>query len=79
MTIEALQKLYHAQPFTPFEIHLTDGRRFSVEHREVIALGPRGRTVFVYHEDESFDIVDLLLVTGLHAKVRSKRNGGTRK
>ena len=79
MTIEALHKLYDAQPFTPFEIHLTDGRRFSVDHREVIALGPRGRTAIVYHDDESFDVLDLLLVTGLHAKVRAKRNGGPRK
>jgi len=78
MTIEALQKLYDTQPFTPFEIHLTDARRLSVEQPEGNASRPRGRTVFVYHEDESFDIVDLLLVTGLHAKTRPKGNG-TRK
>jgi hypothetical protein len=76
MTIEAVQKIYDAQPFAPFVIHLADGRKFPVEHREFIALGPRGRTIIVYHADESFDVLDLMLVTGLHTKARNARNGG---
>lgn len=76
MTIDALQKLYDGEPFSPFVIHLADGRRFPVDHREFIALGPRGRTVIVYQRDESFHVLDLMLVTGLHAKTKASRNGG---
>jgi len=75
MTIQALRKLYDAEPFAPFVIYLADGRKFPVPHREFIALGPRGRTVIVYHPDESFDVLDVLLVTGLNSKPKLPRNG----
>jgi hypothetical protein len=71
MTIEAIRKLYDSQPFTPFVIHLADGRRFPVEHREFMALGPRGRTVIVYLADESFHILNVMLVTGVHAQAEA--------
>jgi hypothetical protein len=73
MTIEALRKLYDAQPFRPFVMHLADGREIAVSHREFMAAAPSGRTVVVYQPDDSFDIIDLLLVTSL--KVQSGTNG----
>jgi hypothetical protein len=77
MTIEALRKLYDSQPFSPFVIHLADGRKFPVEHREFLALGPRGRTVIVYQLDESFDVLDLMLVTGFQVKAGASQDGGS--
>lgn len=68
MTIEQLRNLYQAQPFRPFVIHLADGRGIKVMHREFLALGPGGRTVLVYQPDESFNIVDLQLVTDLEVQ-----------
>jgi hypothetical protein len=77
MTIEAVRKHYDAQPFIPFEIHLADGRVFPVAHREFLALGPTGRTVAVAQPgDDSFDILDVRLVTGLHVKSGGVMNGG---
>lgn len=65
MTIEQFRNVLQAQPFHPFSIHLADGREIPVAHHEFVAQSPSGRTVIVYRPDESFNIVDLLLVTDL--------------
>jgi hypothetical protein len=65
MTIEQLRAAHRAQPFRPFVMHLADGRQISVKHPDFIMTAPSGRTVIVYQADDSFNIVDLLLVTDL--------------
>ncbi len=69
--IEQLRNLYQAQPFQPFVLHLADGREIPVQHREFLAPSPSGRTVIVYQPDDSFNIVDVLLVTALEVKPRA--------
>jgi len=49
-------------------MHMADGRQISVFHRDFIMSSPSGRTVIVYQPDESFNIIDLLLVTDLELK-----------
>jgi hypothetical protein len=68
MTVEQLRKTHQATPFRPFTIHLADGRSFFVAHREFLSQSPSGRTVIVYGADDSFDIIDLLLVTSLEVQ-----------
>jgi hypothetical protein len=65
MTIEQMRNVYDAHPFQPFLIHLADGRHIPVRHREFILPAPSGRTMIVYQPDDSFNIIDLLLVTDL--------------
>ena len=65
MTIEQLRAVHQAIPFRPFTIHLADGRQIRVPHREFLSHSPSGRTIIVHHEDDTFSIVDLLLVTEL--------------
>ena len=65
MNFDQLRNLYQAQPFRAFSIHLADGRVFHIPHREFLSHSPNGRTVIVYEEDDSFHILDLLLVTEL--------------
>jgi hypothetical protein len=65
MTIEQLRSIHQAAPFQPFAIHLADGRKLEVPHREFLSHSPSGRTIIVYHADDSFSVVDLLLVTEL--------------
>jgi hypothetical protein len=77
MTTERLQQLHHARPFQPFRIHLADGRRLDVPHPELLAYRPNGRTAVVVKHDESFEIIDLLLVTTL--EVINGRTGRSRK
>ncbi len=60
-----IRQLYNAAPFTPFIIHLADGRQIAVKRREYMALSPSGRTIVVYQADDISDIIDLLLVTDL--------------
>jgi hypothetical protein len=77
MTLEQLRAVHQANPFRPFAIHLADGRKYDVPHRDFLSHSPSGRTVIVYHETESFSIIDMLLVTELEilngAAPRSRR------
>jgi hypothetical protein len=45
MTIEKLREFYDASPFQPFVLHLADGRKIPVVHRDFFAAAPSGRTV----------------------------------
>ena len=67
MTIEQVRNVRNAQPFQPFLIHLADRRHIPVRHREFILPAPSGCTMIVYQPDDSFNIIDLLLVTGVEA------------
>jgi hypothetical protein len=75
MTSGPIRRLYSTEPFQPFTIHLADGRKVDVPHRDFMAIGPAGRTVVVYTPQESFHIVDLLLVTDLEVQKPRRRNG----
>jgi hypothetical protein len=68
MTIAHLRRLYEAQPFHPFVLHLADGREISVEHPEYMASAPSGRTVIVFQRNDAFNIVDISLVTDLEVR-----------
>ena len=65
MTIEQLRNAHRAQPFRPFTVRVADGRKFEIPHRDFLSQSPGGRTLIVYHGDEAFSILDLLLVTEL--------------
>jgi hypothetical protein len=73
VTTEQLHKLHNTRPFQPFSIRLGDGQALKVEHPEMLAYSPKARTAVVYRKDGSFEIVALLLVTGLD--VHPPRNG----
>ena len=79
MTIEQLRNLYYAEPFQPFNIHLADGQAIPVEHREFMASAPSGRTVIVYQPDDSFNVIDLLLVTDLEVRPDGRARRRSRK
>jgi hypothetical protein len=74
MTVEKLEQFHKTQPFRPFRINLADGRYLDIEHPEFLARTPTGRTVVVVKPDETFEVIDLLLVTSL-----DQLNGGRRK
>ncbi len=65
MTIEQLRNVHQARPFRPFTIHLADGRSFYIPHNDFLSHSPKGRTLIVYGKRDSFDILDLLLVSGI--------------
>ena len=79
MTIEQLRQMQQARPFRPFRVHMADGRHLDVVHPEFLAHTPTGRTVMIARPDESFEVIDLLLVTSLEPIDGKPRSGRQRK
>jgi hypothetical protein len=79
MTIEQLRAMHTARPFRAFRIHMADGRDVEVQHPEFLAHTPSGRTIMVAKGDETFEIVDLLLVTSLEPTNSQTRRSGRKK
>ena len=73
MTIQQLRHLHHARPFRPFDIHLADGRSIPVDHPELLAMTPGGRTIGVAVHDDAIEVIDLLLVTSLKPRSNGAR------
>jgi hypothetical protein len=65
MTVEQLKNVHGARPFRQFTIHMGDGRAFRVDHPEFLSRSPSGRTIIVHQPDDSFSVLDMLLVTEL--------------
>lgn len=61
--IADLRKLVHAVPFVPFTIHLADGGQLRVPTLDHIAVPPTGGRVFVFGEDERYDVISALMIT----------------
>ncbi len=79
MTTEQLRHLYDAHPFSPFVLRLADSRAIPIPHRDFILISPAGRTVVVTHDDGTFEIIDLLLVTSIATTNGKSRRNGKRK
>lgn len=65
MNTEQFLTILHQSPFRPFKIRMADGRAFDVTHRDFVAISPQGRSVIVFQPDESFSVLDLLLMSEL--------------
>lgn len=76
MTADQLRAMREANPFRPFTIHLADGRKLDVPHRDFVSLSPSGRIIIVYQPNDAFNIVDLYLVTDLEIKAAADSSGG---
>lgn len=76
MTIEQLANVHHARPFRPYTINMGDGRAFFVKHPDFLSRSPSGRTVIVHQDDDSFSVLDLLLVTKLQVHAPSSPADG---
>ncbi len=74
MTSEQLKATLRQQPFRPFTIHMVDGRSFTVSHPEWVMVSPTGRTAILVEPDDSYSIVDLMLMNEL--EIPSTKNAG---
>jgi hypothetical protein len=68
MKVEAYKRLLEANPFRPCSINLTDGRALKVPHRDFISASPNFRMLTVWHEDDSADFIDFILILGFHVE-----------
>ena len=74
MTTEQFRSTLRQQPFRPFTIRMADGRTFDVPHPDFVAQSPSGRTVIVVQTDESYSVLDLLLMTEVEVHASNGRS-----
>lgn len=65
MTVRQLFDARDAIPFHLFDIHLSDGRKLIVRHPEMLSISSRNRTAIVYGSDNSWEVIDVDLVTSV--------------
>ena len=79
MTIDGLKHFHEARPFQAFVLHLTNGRRLSVDYSELLARSSSGRTAILYGAGDSFEMIELLHVMSIsvgNGKERPRRTNG---
>jgi hypothetical protein len=77
MTVDRIREFHRAAPFKPFEIHLADDHAIPVDHPELLAIYPSGRTIAVVVNDV-LEVIDLLLVTSLNHRTNGRARGQRR-
>lgn len=75
MTIEDIRKFRNVEPFRPFRLYLSDGRKFLVRHPENIGWSPTGQRLAVYERADAGDTISLEKIV----KVESARNGAKKR
>ena len=79
MNAEELRKWQQERPFTPFEILMVDGRRFTVPHPEFIWVPP-GRGTWVYVADPnaagSADHINTAVISSIRKASGNGRSNG---
>ena len=65
MTSAELKSTIRQQPFRPFTIRMVDGRSFTVSHPDFVMVSPTGRTAIIFEPDDSYSVVDLMLMNEL--------------
>jgi len=78
VNISVLRELHEARPFVPFTLTLADGRKLTVPHNEFFSFFPSGRFAVLTHADDSFTVIELLLVTAVDVKVKGSGAAGRR-
>ncbi len=72
MTVDVQERL-HARPFTPFTIHVADGRKFDVATPDHAHVWPNRARVSIYTDQGLECILPALLISGVD--VQEKTNG----
>ena len=65
MKDDEIRNLLRARPFVPFTVHLPEGRSVKVTHPDFALLSPTGRTLLAYDTDESFNMIDVMLIASV--------------
>ena len=70
MDVNGIREAVQRRPFEVFSIRLADGREITVTHPEAIAIGER--RVIVVHPDDSWSVVEPLLIVSLDPRESSR-------
>jgi len=78
MSGDAIRELLGAQPFAPFEVHMSSGDVYQVTHPEQVFV--TGANLFIWYPEDPGDHVvrcSLLHLTGVeYIERRAKKKGG---
>jgi hypothetical protein len=66
MRADELRKLLLGRPFRSFDVYLPEGRQVRVIHHGFALLSPDGRTLFAYEPDNSYNLIDLMLIASIY-------------
>ena len=70
--ITMLRELLRADPFQPFVVCLSDGRRLSVHHPDFLLISPSGRIIWEGETEDEFAMAMPFHVTRIE-RVRGRR------
>ena len=71
--VQMLRELLTAEPFRPFVVCLSDGRKLPVYHPEFLLITPSGRLIWEGHSENEFAMAMPLHVTGVEQAPRRRR------
>ncbi|MHC4703144.1 MAG: hypothetical protein ACYTFQ_21475, partial [Planctomycetota bacterium] len=77
MDLEGIREALRRQPFEPFALRLADGRSLDVPHPEMVAVGKR--RVIVVESDDSWSVVEPLLIVSLDCNGKRRPRARRRK
>ena len=60
-TPEQLRRMITARPFRPFLVRMASGQAFMVRHPENAGCDTRGRSMFIFQDDEMHELAMLLV------------------
>jgi hypothetical protein len=75
MNVERVKEFMAVRPFQPFDIKMSDGRLYTVDHPEFVALSRDNSTIFFSTEGNRSVFLDVHHVTGLEVANRASRVG----
>jgi len=77
MQADEIRQLLHETPFETFSIHMANGRKFVVDHPEIVAFSADRRALSVALRTGGFAHLDLRLAT--HTEPEPKRPTGRKR
>ncbi|MGO9113116.1 MAG: hypothetical protein ACLP9L_28110 [Thermoguttaceae bacterium] len=75
MRISEIRDALRKQPFSPFAIHLADGRGFPIEHVDFLLISRSERSVVVAGIQGGYEIIDPMMVTSLSVSEATAESG----
>ncbi len=70
--IEDIRRYYQAAPFEPFDVRMSDGRVYAVDHPEFLHLSRNGNVIYFTTEDDRLITIAVAQITTLE-KVNAPR------
>ncbi|HSI32884.1 MAG: hypothetical protein ACAI43_12300 [Phycisphaerae bacterium] len=72
MTDEKIRDYLHRQPFQPFDIRVSDGRCYTVDHPDFLMRSRGGRLVYLVTEDDREIVLDVEHIVSMEVANRPK-------